>query len=127
MCHTHDSAAKRWNGWIHADIVYPKSASMYLSEYRTAIVNCNEVYVFRDPDVNHDGWRKGNYFTITKNTEVTILAMSAGYCCVFINKTNQAGWANHNYLTETNGNASEPVAQIQDNEKSTFCFVDLNA
>ena len=84
---------------IHADIEYPKSDSMYLPEYRTAITNRNDVYVFKKCEST---WNDGEYFTIAKNTEVTILAVSALYCCVIINETNQAGWVYESNLTVTN-------------------------
>ena len=83
---------------IHADIVYPSSDSMYLENYKIAVINRNAVYAFKDPMTKHDPMRKGNYYTVTRGTEVTVLAESSGYSCVIINETQTAGWINSNYL-----------------------------
>ena len=82
---------------IHANVKYPNYSSMYLDHYVTATVTHRAVYCFRDPD--RDIWRSGNYYTVTRGTEVTILATSQGYACVIINSTNDAGWINLDYLS----------------------------
>ena len=81
---------------IHADVKYPNYEYMYLDHYITTYVTHKAVYCFKDP--NNDIWRKGNYFTVTYGTEVTILAESQGYACVILNDTLQAGWINCDYL-----------------------------
>lgn len=81
---------------IHANIKYPNYEFMYLDHYITTYVTHEAVYCFKDPD--NDIWRKGNYYTVTYGTEVTILAESQGYACVILNDTLQAGWINCDYL-----------------------------
>ena len=83
---------------IHARIKYPNYEFMYLDQYVTATVYRKAVYCFRDPD--KDVWRDGNYYTVYRGTEVTILAESLGYACVIINDTGDAGWINLDYLTK---------------------------
>lgn len=82
---------------IHANIKYPNSDFMYLDEYISATVTHRAVYCFRDPD--HDIWRNGNYYTVTRGTQVTILAESMGYACVIIDGLHDAGWINVDYLS----------------------------
>lgn len=81
---------------IHADVKYPNYEFMYLDHYISTYVTHNAVYCFKDPD--NDIWRKGNYFTVTYGTKVTILAESQGYACVILDDTLQAGWINCDYL-----------------------------
>lgn len=89
---------------INADIVYPHSVDMYLESYKRAIVKPSAgktaVYAFKDPDKVNNTMRDGNYYTVSENTEVTIIAESAGYSCVIINDSQKAGWINSNYLVE---------------------------
>ncbi len=84
---------------INADIKYPNYSFMYLDHYVTATVTHKAVYCFKDPD--RDIWRNGNYFTVYRGTEVTILAESQGYACVILNDSNRAGWINMDYLSNT--------------------------
>ena len=88
---------------IHANIVYPHRVDMYLPYYKTAKVTPSPgktaVYAFKDPDSKNDPMRSGNYFTVSRDTEVTVLAESSGYSCVIINESPKtAGWINSNYL-----------------------------
>ena len=90
---------------INADIVYPKSDSMYLPKYRTATVTPSNgkysVYAFKDPTMSNDPMRDGNWFFAMRDTEVTVLAESSGYSCVILNldEGRTAGWINSKYLT----------------------------
>ena len=87
---------------IGADIKYPNYDWMYLSDYKYAVVSHDRaVYCFKDPDT--DIWRKGNYFTVSRGTAVTILAESQGYACVILTGTRKAGWINMDYLSSTGG------------------------
>lgn len=83
---------------IHSDIKYPNYAWMYLDEYISAVVSPDSVYCFKDPDT--DIWRKGNVYTVSAGTEVTILAKSEGYACVILTGTHNAGWIDEDYLYE---------------------------
>lgn len=82
---------------IHSDIKYPAYSWFYLDSYVYAYVTHEAVYCFKDPD--SDIWRNGNYFTVYRGTQVTILAESQGYACVILTGTRSAGWINLNYLS----------------------------
>ena len=89
---------------INADIIYPHNAEMYLPFYKSAKVcpspGKTAVYAFKDPDNKNDPMRSGNYYTVSRDTEVTVLAESLGYSCVIINDSQKAGWINSKYLVE---------------------------
>ena len=89
---------------INADIVYPHNAEMYLPFYKSAKVcpspGKTAVYAFKDPDNKNDPMRSSNYYTVSRDTEVTVLAESLGYSCVIINDSQKAGWINSKYLVE---------------------------
>ena len=96
---------------IGADVKYPNYDWMYLDSYISATVSRNAAYCFKDPDT--DIWRDGNYFTVYRGTNVTILAKSEGYACVILDGTNLAGWINEDYLTENYSYTVQTVPQYQ--------------
>ncbi|MBR1457421.1 MAG: toll/interleukin-1 receptor domain-containing protein [Oscillospiraceae bacterium] len=75
---------------IGADVVYPRKESYYLKEYEYATTT-GSTNAYLNPNAANV-LAKDNYFRLKGGTDVIVIAKGAGYSCVIVEATKQAGW-----------------------------------